>query len=252
MSSPLADSPSEYASPADPPTSADEPSRVALVWTDFGENAGAADWYATSFIPNNAVRLGTQARLAETLEENIFKEIPEIEGKYMATYDIPATISAEELDGIICPAPYELPSAARLDTRCYKEYATWYGGAWREEVRDTRLWVVILWQPHDAYHDEFVDFFREDFAPGMLESADLLRIQIFKLEYASRWENQKHQRMDIGQMYQYITIWEFSSNELPWEILVYLGASEEWRYHVEGQHLVSLREYAVAQPPRLT
>lgn len=107
------------------------------------------------------------------------------------------------------------------------------------EVCDTVLWTVIVWQPLEKYREEFVTFFNEELAAGTLESRELLRIQIFKLEHASKWEQQKYQNVDSNEMYQYITIWEFSSHELPWEILVYLGSSEEWRYYIEGQHLVS-------------
>lgn len=101
------------------------------------------------------------------------------------------------------------------------------------------MWIVVLWQPVDAYHDEFVSWFSKEFAPGMLESPELLRMRIFKLDNASTVKDQKHEQQNTKPMYQYMTFWEFDCDDLPWEILLYLGGSERWRYYVEGGHLVS-------------
>jgi len=101
------------------------------------------------------------------------------------------------------------------------------------------MFITVLWQPEDAVHDDFVEWFRTDFAPGMLESPELLRTRIFKLQRASLQVGGQLEEKSISEMYQYMTIWEFDCDELPWEILVYLGSSERWRYYVEGGHLVS-------------
>ncbi|KAI4702661.1 hypothetical protein J4E89_010383 [Alternaria sp. Ai002NY15] len=96
------------------------------------------------------------------------------------------------------------------------------------------MWVVVLWQPAPEVHDEFVKWFGEEFTPGMLESPGLLRTRIFKLEHASLIQDEKYKQVDKASVYQYMTFWEFDSEELPWEILVYLGSSERWRHYVEG------------------
>ena len=102
------------------------------------------------------------------------------------------------------------------------------------------MWIVVRWQPVEAHHDQFVKWFTEEFAPGMLESPELLRLRIFKLENASLIQDQNVEQKSPGSLYQYLTYWEFDCDELPWEILVYLGSSERWRYYVEGGHLVRL------------
>ena len=96
-----------------------------------------------------------------------------------------------------------------------------------------------MWQPVEAAHDQFVKWFTDEFAPGMLESPELLRLRVFKLENASLIQDKKVEQKSPGSMYQYLTFWEFDCDELPWEILVYLGSSERWRYYVEGGHLVN-------------
>lgn len=100
------------------------------------------------------------------------------------------------------------------------------------------MWIVVLWQPNEDVHDQFVDWFKNEFAPGMLESPELLRTRIFKLENASLIQNGAHEQQDTSKVYSYLTFWEFDCDDLPWEILVYLGSSERWRYYVEGGHLV--------------
>lgn len=100
------------------------------------------------------------------------------------------------------------------------------------------MWIVVLWQPVEAVHDQFVEWFTDEFAPGMLMSPELLRLRIFKLDNAIQLRDQTYSEQDTSSMFQYMTLWEFDCEELPWEILVYLGSSERWRYYVEGGHLV--------------
>jgi hypothetical protein len=99
------------------------------------------------------------------------------------------------------------------------------------------MFIVVLWQPVSAIHDDFVEWFRTDFAPGMLESPELLRTRIFKLQQASVLQNGQMKEKNINSMFNYMTVWEFDCEDLPWEILVYLGSSERWRYYVEGGHV---------------
>ncbi len=107
------------------------------------------------------------------------------------------------------------------------------------------MWIVVLWQPEETMHDEFVSWFSSEFVPGMLESPELLRTRIFKLEHASVTQDQMCKKQDTASMYQYLTLWEFDCDELPWEVLVYLGGSERWRYYVEGGHLVCSSDVAI-------
>ena len=119
------------------------------------------------------------------------------------------------------------------DTRIY------YGDLRPEpDSRDIQMWMIVLWQPNSEIHDEFLAWFKDEFAPGMLKNPELLRTRIFKLEHVSRIQDQKHKQVDKASRYQYMTFWEFNTEELPWEILVYLGSSEGWRYYVEGGRLV--------------
>ncbi|KAF1850364.1 uncharacterized protein K460DRAFT_327147 [Cucurbitaria berberidis CBS 394.84] len=213
-------------------------SRIACVWADFRDDAAANDWYENRHIPDVVGRLDTQARNAEPVEDNTFKEVEQIEGAFMTVYDLPDGKDAKEVDAQIQPALDELLTKdARLDARIYAEHANWFGSEWRGDVEDVQMWIVVLWQPAEAVHDEFVKWFTEEFAPGLLECPELLRTRVFKLENASLVQDQKREQQTLSSMYQYMTFWEFDCDDLPWELLVYLGSSERWRYYVEGNHL---------------
>lgn len=213
-------------------------SRIAVVWAGLGDDdAEATDWYENRHIPSAVAEIKSTARNAEQVGENAFQEVPQVEGKHMTIYDLPDGQGEQDLEAEIRPILGDLPRQARLNTRFFSEHANWYGEDWRGDPRDVQMWIVVLWQPTAAVHDEFVQWFRDEFAPGMLESPELLRTRIFKLEHATNIRGQKHERVEKESVLQYMTFWEFDSPELPWEILVYLGSSERWRHYVEGGYL---------------
>ncbi|CBX96112.1 hypothetical protein LEMA_P110310.1 [Plenodomus lingam JN3] len=212
-------------------------SSIACVWTDFRNDADADQWYGDSHIPAVVGKLGTTAKIAEKAEDNAFKEVAAIHGTFMTVYDLPDGQSTEDLEVQLRPAPDKLPKDARVHSRIYTEFAGWLGDDWRGDEQDIQMWVVVRWQPVDAVHDEFVEWFTEEFAPGMLESPELLRMRLFRVDNTSSFKNQEYEERDLKAVFQYMTFWEFDCDELPWEILVYLGSSERWRYYVEGGYV---------------
>lgn len=103
------------------------------------------------------------------------------------------------------------------------------------------MWCVVIWQPAADVHDELMDWFINEFTPGMLDSPELLRTRVFKLENVSYIRGQKQEEVDKASLHQYMTLWEFETEEFPWEIMVYLGSSEKWRLYVENGKLVCYR-----------
>jgi hypothetical protein len=102
------------------------------------------------------------------------------------------------------------------------------------DVSDVQMFMTVLWQPAPDVHDDFVAWLQSEFIPGMLESPELLRTRVFKLQDASLHEDGVTKERNMDKLFQYMTIWEFECHELPWEVMVYLGSSEGWRYYVEG------------------
>jgi hypothetical protein len=101
------------------------------------------------------------------------------------------------------------------------------------EHGDIQMFLIVLWQPLDHVHDELIEWFINDFAAGM-KNPDLLRLRIMKLQQTSAVEDGELKEKDTKDMYKYMSIWDFAVEELPWEIMVYLGSSEGWRHYVEG------------------
>ena len=106
------------------------------------------------------------------------------------------------------------------------------------------MMCVVMWEPAAAAHDEIMGWFLNEFIPGMLDSFELLRTRVFKLEHACNIRGQKSEAIDKHSLKQYMTIWEFETEEFPWEILVYLGSSEKWRLYVEDAKMVWHKPHA--------
>ena len=64
------------------------------------------------------------------------------------------------------------------------------------DSRDIQMWMIVLWQPNSEIHDEFLAWFKDEFAPGMLKNPELLRTRIFRLEHVSRIQDQEHKHVD--------------------------------------------------------
>jgi hypothetical protein len=104
-------------------------SKIACVWADLASDTKADIWYEDEHVPNVVARIGGTARNVEQVEENIFKEVASIYGKYMTLYDLKT--SDEDIYARIHPTTESLPANAQIDTRIYNEYATWYGEEWQ-------------------------------------------------------------------------------------------------------------------------
>lgn len=105
--------------------------RIAAIWAGLGDDAEANDWYRDKQIPAAVKKIESTARNAERKEENVFQEVTHVEGRHMTIYDLPDGPSEEELEAQIRPALEEIPGDAQLKTRCYREYANWFGEDWR-------------------------------------------------------------------------------------------------------------------------
>jgi hypothetical protein len=227
-------------------------SRIACSWATLSDGSDTDEWYEATHVSSTAAKLGTTARNAEEAEDNVFKEVAHIQGKYMTLYDLPEGADSKSVVAEIQPQAAHLPRHARIDTRLYEEFGKWYGDDWYSklsssrgfgmrllthplpDVRDVQMFMTVLWQPAPDVHDDFVAWLQSEFIPGMLESPELLRTRVFKLQHALLHDEGVTKERNMDKIFQYMTIWEFDCHELPWEIMVYLGSSEGWRYYVEG------------------
>jgi hypothetical protein len=91
------------------------------------------------------------------------------------------------------------------------------------DVSDMQMSIVMLWQPSDALHDAFVDWLKNEFMPGVLDSPDALQSSIYKLQHASVAQTTGVDIQDISKMKTYMTIWEFGCEDLPWQVLISLS-----------------------------
>jgi hypothetical protein len=102
------------------------------------------------------------------------------------------------------------------------------------DLNDIQMLVVVLWQPDDVVHADFLEWLRTEFMPGVLQSPEGLRSSIYELQHASLAEKGGVEIQNASKMKPYMTIWEFDCTELPWDVLVNLASKEGWRKYVEG------------------
>lgn len=107
-------------------------SRIACVWADLGSSSATNEWYEDTHIPKVTTTLRTKAHHAEQAEDNMFKEVPGIQGDLMTVYKLPDSANVKDLDAQIYPALNKLSADARIETRYYKEHAKWFGKEWRD------------------------------------------------------------------------------------------------------------------------
>lgn len=107
-------------------------SSIACVWSDLGEDEEVGKWYEDTHLPDVVAQLGTDARLAEQAQENMFKEVSGIDGAYMAVHDLPDGKDTEDLEMRLRPALEKLPGDVKIDARVYTQFAQWHGEDWRE------------------------------------------------------------------------------------------------------------------------
>lgn len=112
-------------------------SRIAcVVWADLAGDSAVSTEYEDKHIPNVVTKLGCTARNAQQAEDNMFKEVASIDGSLMTLYDLPDGVDAKDAITQKQLDEAKLPKDARIDTRVYDEYATWFGEEWCERKAD--------------------------------------------------------------------------------------------------------------------
>jgi len=120
-------------------------SRIACVWAELGdETPEASNWYESTHIPDALAKIKSTARVGEQVEDNAFKEIPQVQGSLMTIYDVPCGQDAADLDAQLRPSVGRLPKEARIDTRVYTEHQNWFGDEWRDGTSDMHFFSLFL------------------------------------------------------------------------------------------------------------
>ncbi|KAL5114610.1 hypothetical protein ACEQ8H_007515 [Pleosporales sp. CAS-2024a] len=217
--------------------------KIACSWVDLADNTDTLTWYEDTHIPSIVKKLGTSARNATPCEDDAFKEVAGINYQYMTLYDLPEDADADA-QVQVQPATQDGSKITKSETRIFEQHSLWDGQEWIGG--DAQMFMIVLWQPLHHVHDEFIHWVSTEFIPGMLDNPDVLRARIFKLDQAFHSEGAKTEPVDTEKMYQYMTVWEFGCEELPWEVIVYLGSSKGWRHYVEGGLLQwQMRQYRI-------
>jgi hypothetical protein len=104
-------------------------SKIACVWVDLADDTNAEAAYEDEHVPKVIEKIGGAARNSEQVEENIFKEVAPIHGKYVTFYELDPNL--ENVHAQVSPDTKSLPEKAYVETRTYQEAAVYPGEEWR-------------------------------------------------------------------------------------------------------------------------
>lgn len=106
-------------------------SRIACIWADLGDDDAADLWYRDTHVPAVVASLNIRANHGQPAEDDLFKEVPSIQGTHMTVFELPENLEHEKLEAQIQPSLDKIPRDARFDTRLYKEHKIWNGEDWQ-------------------------------------------------------------------------------------------------------------------------
>jgi small ligand-binding sensory domain FIST len=104
-------------------------SKIACVWVDLADDTDAEAKYEDEHIPSVIEKIGGAARNCDAVEENIFKEVEGIHGKFVTLYELDP--AAEDVHARVSPDIKHLPKNTLIETRTYHDDAVYPGEEWR-------------------------------------------------------------------------------------------------------------------------
>jgi hypothetical protein len=106
-------------------------SKIACVWVDLADDTNAEAAYEDEHVPKVIEKIGGAARNSEQVEENIFKEVAPIHGKFVTFYELDPSVEDAHVHARVSPDTKGLPEKSYVETRTYKDTAVFPGEEWR-------------------------------------------------------------------------------------------------------------------------
>lgn len=90
-----------------------------------------------------------------------------------------------------------------------------------------------IFHPTPAQHDAFFEWWRGEFVPSIQRSPDFLRVRLWTLHEAAELRDNTVQKRDCKDVMKYVMVYDFHSEDLPWEVAVEIGQSKAYQEFVE-------------------
>ncbi|KAJ4351911.1 uncharacterized protein N0V89_007255 [Didymosphaeria variabile] len=208
-------------------------SKILGIWGEVPEEN--QEWHQKMQIPEATKRLGTRAFHFQA-GKNMFPEDHAQTATSFTLYDpLESTESQSSIEqslplsGLSSDALKDVLLEARSYTSHLEDKAKEFSG----DYADIGCLVMGVFQPTPATHDAFFEWWRGEFIPFIQRSPDFLRVRLWKLDEAADLRERTVQMRDRNNLLAYVMVYEFQSDDMPWEVAVEIGQSKAYQQLVE-------------------
>ena len=98
--------------------------------------------------------------------------------------------------------------------------------------------AVMEWQIEEGKEKEVLDFYKNEAAPTIASSPDVLRFRLLKIKNATVKQADSYETLEKKKLHTYLTLAEMECEEWPWDVVIALGENPKWEEYFEGQKVV--------------
>lgn len=94
------------------------------------------------------------------------------------------------------------------------------------------------WQIEEGKEKEVLDFYKNEAAPTIASSPDVLRFRLLKIKNATVKQADSYETLEQKKLHTYLTLAEMECEEWPWDVVIALGEKPKWKEYFEDQKVV--------------
>ncbi len=98
--------------------------------------------------------------------------------------------------------------------------------------------ACMEWSIAPEMHAEVVDFYLTVMVPTLSRAPEMLRIRLFEVLNATVWKKDSYTTQETSGFHTFFLLMEMDSEDWPWEELMELSNSKQWRQWFENQTAV--------------
>ncbi|KAJ4299987.1 hypothetical protein N0V90_005235 [Kalmusia sp. IMI 367209] len=220
-------------------------SKILGVWGEIPDEH--LEWHEDKHVPAATKRLGTRAFHFEA-GENAFAEEHKQTATSFTLYEGLESTEPQSFAEQTLPQADSLsdvPKEALLNARYYTCTMMEQAKDFTGDYTDAGCLVMGNFQPSRATHDDFFKWWHDEFVSIIKRSPDFLRVRLWKLDSAADFKDGSASTPNRDDLLVYIMAYEFSSDDIPWDITIQIAQSEGWQRFVEHDLRIYTKDGAV-------
>jgi hypothetical protein len=88
------------------------------------------------------------------------------------------------------------------------------------------------------HREEILRYFTTVMVPMIMESEVVIRFRLFEIDNAAVLEGASHETKSKEETFQYFSLVEFETEDYPWDVILDLAETEEWKRWFGDQNMV--------------